>query len=284
MSEMLTKHPALKHIPEQVKASYQEMFLTGSRVICNPPVLDTDTDVVVLMEETIFSDVLALLQGDKWEVLGEYNDKPGVSIKKETPDGVLNLIMLDEWNVYAKWKVATAIATKLNLLKKEDRIDLFDKVLNQNVKAGEVTYLNNHHLTPSKVDISEMLTVGAATNVGRSGLSPPRVTVSRPLRRSTSIPDVNGWSSTSFDAAAPAEDRYEPNVVPYPEPVPATSRAYYFDSPSGPSGRTINTLARPTQENMRRAEQALRAAGIAGMEELRMAEQRAHIIVGPTAY
>ena len=48
--------------------------------------------------------------------------------------GEVNLIVVDTYTEFRKWRVATAAAKQMNLVKKQDRIDLFQGVLYGNWK------------------------------------------------------------------------------------------------------------------------------------------------------
>lgn len=105
------------------------IYQTGSSVICNPPVLDTDIDFI------IYSDEL--------EELGEFITKEGYSAsctdKEEyqlESEGFkcyrkdnINLIVTNDNDFYVRWVLATKTAKMLNLLRKQDRITLFQAIL-----------------------------------------------------------------------------------------------------------------------------------------------------------
>lgn len=102
-------------------------FRTGSREICDPPVLTTDVDWVVLIEDDphkLKVTALMLLAG-----LGAKPGKEGYE-----PDsanlyvGDVNVIVLSTKEQFAKWYVATAAAKQMNLLLRSDRVDVFNAV------------------------------------------------------------------------------------------------------------------------------------------------------------
>jgi hypothetical protein len=101
-------------------------FPTGSRVICNPPVLDTDEDHVILVRDLHYFTEVATLEG--WEASqdDEYDidDEDFISFRQ----GNVNLIVVSSSVLFQQWKLATAMATKFNLLDKQDRRDLFSVV------------------------------------------------------------------------------------------------------------------------------------------------------------
>lgn len=113
-------------IPEfQVRAYHQ----TGSTVICDPPVDDTDIDFVVYVYDK--EQVKNFLMKKDWKVCGaaESYDKDGpfIALRK----GKLNYILVDTEQDYDKWEAAMLLAKKRNLVNKTDRVRLF-----RNIKAG----------------------------------------------------------------------------------------------------------------------------------------------------
>jgi hypothetical protein len=100
----------------------------GSRATCNPPVLDTDRDVLVLIENCV-------LAGEACDRLGfvtssslldqEARAMMFVSVKRDE----LNLIITDSQEFYRRFLAARSIAKRLNLREKSDRIALFQAVL-----------------------------------------------------------------------------------------------------------------------------------------------------------
>lgn len=109
-------------------------FETGSRVICNPPVMDTDRDFV------IYTDNQRALRKEL-EFLGyTYSSKDMEKYKLKAtdpfemynsfdayrhPDTDENLIVVSNTQDFRRWRVATQVATKLNLTNKNHRIILF---------------------------------------------------------------------------------------------------------------------------------------------------------------
>lgn len=97
---------------------------TGSRYTCNPSVENTDEDYICLVSS----------------IKGIEKDLEGFSIDGSVPTdeqvssedtfvsfkrGNLNLIVTEDVNFYDKFVKCTRVAKNLNLLKKEDRITLF---------------------------------------------------------------------------------------------------------------------------------------------------------------
>lgn len=128
-----------EHI-HSIYAAHKEFILdidrTGSRVICNPPPRDTDDDYVILTHNK--EEFLDRLRGYAWELGGSLTDESNFfSVKKQRRgfiggDTLINLIVTDDPDYYNNWVLATALAKKLNLLKKEDRIAVFQAIVEEN--------------------------------------------------------------------------------------------------------------------------------------------------------
>ena len=106
-------------------SSYQ----TGSSVICSPPVLDTDIDFVICT--TSYGKLDNFLTANEFKQ--SCADEEEYDLESEGFEcyrkGNINLIVTEDYTWYKKWVLATNVAKKLNLLKKEDRILLFKAVL-----------------------------------------------------------------------------------------------------------------------------------------------------------
>lgn len=108
----------------------------GSRVTCDPAPTDTDLDVLVLATLDQWRDHLSpLLEAQRFEKGGSDCRDAG-SYMAEVPlafqsftFGELNLIVTLDPEFYRRFLAATSVAKSLNLLKKQDRIDLFQAVL-----------------------------------------------------------------------------------------------------------------------------------------------------------
>ena len=121
-------------VPEDLKGLYLEATLTGSRVICDPPVLDTDLDVVLLVrsEAPRFADAVqeALEAAGYSRTAGDYEDSSELGIGFSTfRKGDVNLIVTASPELYRRWCVATSCAIALNLRSKPQRIALFQVCL-----------------------------------------------------------------------------------------------------------------------------------------------------------
>jgi hypothetical protein len=103
---------------------------TGSRVICDPPVMDTDEDYVVWVGNTtkdrLEADgfVCTTLCSD-----GDYDDMQDFVTYRR---GKINLITTESGTFYGYFNAATSLAKRLKLNRKEDRITLFQAILYEN--------------------------------------------------------------------------------------------------------------------------------------------------------
>lgn len=103
----------------------------GSRVTCNPPVLGTDEDFLVLLPINNVIRMERLLNEQGWLVGGSVfvGDTTIMEGFKSYKLGDLNIIVTASQEWHDKFMLATHVATKLNLLSKADRIDLFVAIL-----------------------------------------------------------------------------------------------------------------------------------------------------------
>lgn len=105
----------------------------GSRVTCNPPVLDTDQDYLIEIlnpTNTKISDAVGWFHifdfkfegGEHYQVLASGSF---MSFRKKD----INLIVTANPEFARKHRLATKLCTQYNLLKKTDRIALFQAIL-----------------------------------------------------------------------------------------------------------------------------------------------------------
>lgn len=115
----------------------------GSRVSCNPPPSEdsnSDFDYLILVKS--FDDFLQAAENADWrysnpETVQKYcgpNDRPEESVFFSLKmcskcDHHLNIIFTTDQQFLSRFLRATRLATKLNLLDKEDRIELFQEIL-----------------------------------------------------------------------------------------------------------------------------------------------------------
>lgn len=123
-----------------------EAFVTGSRVICSPPVTDTDLDVMLLVDEAVVSKFEEALKKDGFRLGGSgggfgngnrpleawpsYDD-----LKNKTSNifhswkkSDLNLLVTASEEYFNSFFDATTLAISLNLKHKRDRVTLFEAV------------------------------------------------------------------------------------------------------------------------------------------------------------
>lgn len=100
-----------------------KFFRTGSREICSPAPLDTDVDFVVLDKRGQVD-----FESEGFRVTSHIEDY-GDATMCMYRQGEVNLIVIDDPQVFWRWKVATAAAKQMNLTDKAQRIALFQGVL-----------------------------------------------------------------------------------------------------------------------------------------------------------
>lgn len=107
---------------------------TGSRFICDPPVMDTDDDYIVLGQH--ISQVVEELRADGWEADSErYRGSVTRGYTEDGPQfvsarkGNVNYIITDDEEYYDKYVVATLASKEYNLREKWQRIRMFHAVI-----------------------------------------------------------------------------------------------------------------------------------------------------------
>lgn len=111
-----------------IETEYLKLHPTGSRYICDPPVMNTDIDFIVLVGEMAIAVLDLVSAGWKRPNNGEgYGDKSYLTTFRR---GEYNLIVMTDRKKFDKWVKATEEAKKKNLTKKEDRVALFESILN----------------------------------------------------------------------------------------------------------------------------------------------------------
>lgn len=113
----------------EIKHLVLDSLLTGSSVVCDPPVLDTDVDIVILVPKGT-SELELLSVGytpcSTYELDPTLSDNEGFRAYRK---GKINLIVVTDPYQFDSWKLATEWATKLNLLNKDARVQFFHIVL-----------------------------------------------------------------------------------------------------------------------------------------------------------
>ena len=111
---------------------WEGVYATGSRVICNPPVVDTDKDFVIYTSTP--SELINYLVDNGFEIsINEsykFDPNTGITCLRKLD---VNLVVTSDYNFYLKFIDATKLAKKLNLLEKSKRIELFQYVLYGNI-------------------------------------------------------------------------------------------------------------------------------------------------------
>lgn len=117
---------------------YKVSFPTGSSYICNPPVTNTDVDEMFLVDD--LQEVNFQLTGLGWTKCGleeeTYQDKPShwAAYRKEN----MNALLTTDLKYFMDFFKATEEAKHLNLLNKEDRVALFQKILGEEPKKKKI--------------------------------------------------------------------------------------------------------------------------------------------------
>lgn len=122
-------HALITDIPGFIRADP-----VGSRVTCNPAPTDTDMDILVLVSSLrgIRADLTNFLRsGPAWKPCGSEYEK---ATRTAFRYGEINIIVTDDPDHYALFMRATKIAKGLNLMNKDDRIFLFETLLDDNVE------------------------------------------------------------------------------------------------------------------------------------------------------
>lgn len=108
---------------EWLRENNIQFFRTGSRVVCDPPVMDTDADIVAY-------DPVGKLNMRSWMEATTDDEYDGAV--RTFRKGEVNLIVAGEADDFKRWQIATRIAKSLNLTDKTQRIALFQGVLYDN--------------------------------------------------------------------------------------------------------------------------------------------------------
>lgn len=108
-----------------------EIAPVGSRVTCDPAPTDTDEDWLVLIRETDFHAAISAMSQAGFTLdnpNNHYRPEQSTFNSWRGPNNV-NLIVTSDREWHSRFLVATAVAKRLNLLAKADRIELFQAVL-----------------------------------------------------------------------------------------------------------------------------------------------------------
>ncbi len=126
----------LRHLslPEPLEGICKQINAVGSRVTCDPAPVGTDQDWLILVEDQAFDQFATSLIVDGWEVGGsripnDVNYLPAGQRFNSFTKGEDNIIATASDEFHRRFLAASAIAKRLNLLSKTDRIALFQAVL-----------------------------------------------------------------------------------------------------------------------------------------------------------
>lgn len=130
--DFLVSHPAVLYVQA-----------TGSRYICDPPVLDTDEDYVVLAKEECRNEFNNyLLKNFFFRTNEDYGITGPTQFQSwrsdYSPDDKRNLIITYNPEWYNLFVEATEFAKEENLLQKEDRIKLFELIMRKYSKTPKI--------------------------------------------------------------------------------------------------------------------------------------------------
>lgn len=115
------------------KGLVQALHPTGSKYICDPPVLTTDEDYYAFAPNPQATIEGLLLDGWTTCTTQEYEDDAFTALRK----GAYNLILLFTVADYVTHVQTTELAKRFNLTEKQDRIDLFELVRNGSYAGGK---------------------------------------------------------------------------------------------------------------------------------------------------
>jgi hypothetical protein len=116
---------------EQVLSMCIAWHDVGSRVSCNPPPADTDRDILcIVLDDAAF---VAEAESKGFHAGGSLVGRLGEAIQQRAfvslRNGDVNLIVTMDPLFARRFLLATRLATRLNLLNKDDRVALFQAVL-----------------------------------------------------------------------------------------------------------------------------------------------------------
>jgi len=132
-------------IPDAIDEYALAVVPVGSRITCNPPPTDTDQDLLVLIEEQMYSFVMNYLEKKGWEHEGDdkYTEGDFESFRKTIGDTEYNIILAYSERWFNLFLDATLLCKKENALKKERRIAIFKEIYSSVAKPSLATLLTN---------------------------------------------------------------------------------------------------------------------------------------------
>lgn len=115
--------------PDELNPLVKRWFLCGSRVTCDPPVENTDRDIMVLAKDAVEFATKAVDAGFVMGGSMEPQDCAAAFRYVSMRRGSDNVIFTEDEEFFKRFYAATSASKKLNLLKKDDRVMLFQAVL-----------------------------------------------------------------------------------------------------------------------------------------------------------
>lgn len=111
-------------------------YLTGSNYICNPPVNNTDIDILCYIDPDEHQ--LFVNNGFSTTTIDNlYQQMPDFISWK---NGNINIITVCDRDFYERFVIATKLARKYNLTNKADRVELFQAILYSKNPSEELTH------------------------------------------------------------------------------------------------------------------------------------------------
>ena len=116
----------MQEIPAKLFELCKRIEPVGSRVTCDPPVIDSDDDRLCLVEHLV--DFCVAAEAEGFELGGSTWEDDRSDFKSMTL-GDLNIIATSSIAFFDRFMLATRVAKRMNVLDKECRIVLFQAVL-----------------------------------------------------------------------------------------------------------------------------------------------------------
>ena len=115
---------------------------TGSRVICDPPVMNTDDDYLLLIHPVRQWEIRGDLANDGYfgggslvaeglrplSIKPDYSERWNGSTYRSYKKGNINIILTCDPDYFENFRCSTLLAKKLNLRNKADRVALFEAI------------------------------------------------------------------------------------------------------------------------------------------------------------
>lgn len=133
--------PTLFKFPDSIEDFCIACVPVGSRVTCNPPPTDTDQDILCLVAEDEEEGFFSWIEQHDWVFEGDakYDLTNFTSYRKDTEQGEVNLIVTAKPQWFDAFLDATRECKEKNLLKKSERIEVFEKYIPQNKKVSKAS-------------------------------------------------------------------------------------------------------------------------------------------------